>query len=190
VFGPVYSGQPSTYGYGCWGFNYRANANNPNNLSNHSSATAIDLNATLHPNGARGTFTSKQVTAIRAILSACQNAVQWGGDFTGTPDEMHFDIKVNASTLARVAASLPGGTTPAPDPDKETAEMALIITASDAARPHLFMQGSDAVQLSDGASTAALQAAGVPFAAIKAVDWDTIRTRYEVNPLRTTGGNN
>src|SRR4051812_23489826 len=34
-----------------WGYYYRANANDPNSLSNHSSGTAIDYNATRHPNG-------------------------------------------------------------------------------------------------------------------------------------------
>jgi len=95
----------------CWGYNYRANVNNPSTLSCHSSGTAIDWNAPNHPNGARNTFTSGQVGVIRQILAEVQGAVQWGGDYTGTRDEMHFEIIVNAKTLAPIAASLAGGGT-------------------------------------------------------------------------------
>lgn len=87
-----------------WGYSYRANVNNPDTLSCHSSGTAIDYNATRHPNGSRGTFSSAQVSHIHAILDEVERSVRWGGDFTGTPDEMHFEIIANSSTLARVAA--------------------------------------------------------------------------------------
>lgn len=97
-----------------WGYDYRPNVNNPTQLSNHASATAIDWNAPNHPNGARGTFTSAQVAVIRQILAEVGNSVRWGGDYSGTPDEMHFEINVNASTLAGVAAKINGGITPTP----------------------------------------------------------------------------
>lgn len=88
-----------------WGFYFRANANNPNSLSNHSSATAIDYNATRHPNGVptRNTFTGVQIAEIHDILDEVGNVVRWGGDYRGTPDAMHFEI--NASpTLVKHAA--------------------------------------------------------------------------------------
>jgi hypothetical protein len=101
-----------------WGYNYRTNVNNPSTLSCHASGTAIDLNAPNHPNGARGTFSNAQVGEIRAILNECQGAIQWGGDYTGTPDEMHFEIIVNASRLAVVASTLPtNGEPPVTDDD-------------------------------------------------------------------------
>lgn len=78
----------------CWGYSYRMNVNNPSVWSNHASGTAIDLNAVLHPNGASGTFTSSQVSSIRAILAFCGNVVYWGGDYRGTVDGMHFEIDV------------------------------------------------------------------------------------------------
>lgn len=88
-----------------WGYNYRPNRN-ANNLSCHASGTAFDYNATRHPNGKRGTFTRAQVKEIRAILSEVDNVVKWGGDFTGTPDEMHFEICGNMAGVAVVAARL------------------------------------------------------------------------------------
>jgi hypothetical protein len=76
---------------GCWGFNYRTIGDGPE-LSNHSSGTALDFNAPKHPQGKSGTFTGPQVDAIRAILNFCGPAVRWGGDYTGTVDEMHFEL--------------------------------------------------------------------------------------------------
>lgn len=104
-----------------WGYEYRENVNNPGELSCHASGTAIDYNAPNHPNGSRGTFTSAQVGVIRAILDEVQGSVQWGGDYSGTADEMHFEIIVDAGTLAGVAASLPAiGPAPGPVPPKPT----------------------------------------------------------------------
>ena len=89
----------------CWGYAYRKNRN-ANNLSCHSSGTAIDVNAPRHPNGKRGTFKADQVRTIRAILAEVAPVVRWGGDFSGTPDEMHFEIVGNAQQVARVAAAI------------------------------------------------------------------------------------
>lgn len=125
------TGQP---GYGCWGYNYRANVNNPATLSCHSSGTAIDWSAPAHPNGASGTFSAAQRATIYDILAECRGAVQWGGDYTGTVDEMHFEIIVPATTLAQVAALLgdavPPGPTP-PLPPLEGATMPLICRRAD-----------------------------------------------------------
>jgi D-alanyl-D-alanine carboxypeptidase len=119
------TGQP---GYGCWGYNYRANVNNPSSLSCHSSGTALDFSAPSHPNGASGTFSDAQVATIYDILAECGGAVQWGGDYSGTVDEMHFEIIVDAGYLAEVAASLPtgssgGGELP-PSPEGDWFDMA------------------------------------------------------------------
>lgn len=92
---------------GCWGYAYRKNRN-ANNLSCHASATAIDLNAPRHPNGKRGTFSKAQVAEIRRILAEVGGIVRWGGDFTGTPDEMHFEIVASPATVAMVAGRLTG----------------------------------------------------------------------------------
>jgi len=110
-----------------WGYNYRANVNNPSTLSCHSSGTAVDYNAPNHPNGASGTFTNEQVATIRDILVEVGGAVQWGGDYTGTTDEMHFEIIVDADYLHSVALSLPTTDGPAPAPDPEDYPMSLSV---------------------------------------------------------------
>jgi len=98
------------YSPGCWGHNYRE-ISGSTSLSNHASGTAIDCNAPDHPLGAAGTFSSGQVSAIRAILSRCNGVVRWGGDYSSRKDEMHFEINVapGDSRLPALAASLGGG---------------------------------------------------------------------------------
>jgi hypothetical protein len=95
----------------CWGYTYKQNVNNPSQLSCHASATAIDWNAPDHPNGSSGTFTSAQRGEIYTILDEVQGAVNWLEGY----DEMHFEICVNATTLAAVAADLGGPPPPTGD---------------------------------------------------------------------------
>lgn len=71
--------------------------------SNHGSGTAVDLNATRHPWGVRGTFTPAQIAEIRTILRELGGVVRWGGDYTDKADEMHFEIDAPAATVERVA---------------------------------------------------------------------------------------
>lgn len=92
-------------GVGVWGYAYRQNRN-AKNLSCHASGTAFDWNAPRHPNGKKGTFTAAQVRTINKILAEVEKSVRWGGNFTGTPDEMHFEICVSATVLRGVAARL------------------------------------------------------------------------------------
>ena len=89
-----------------WGWAYRPIRGKTNGYSNHSSGTAIDLNATTHPLGKRNTFTAGQRARIRAKLRDYEGAVRWGGDYQSRPDDMHFEINANAATLARVARKL------------------------------------------------------------------------------------
>lgn len=96
---------------GCWGYSFRQNRN-ANNLSCHSSGTAIDVNAPQHPNGieASRNFTPAQIAAVHKILasiSELSEVVHWGGDWHAPslrPDPMHFEIHDhNLDKLARVA---------------------------------------------------------------------------------------
>lgn len=98
----------------CGGYDYRRNVNNPSVWSNHASGTAMDLNWSRHPNGAKGTFSSGQVNAIRNILSSCNGTVYWGGDYRGTTDEMHFEINVSPGDrrLAATVGQINGYGTP------------------------------------------------------------------------------
>jgi len=82
-----------------WGYCFRQVRGSTENLSNHSSGTAIDLNATQHPLGKVGTFPIEKVPMIRAL--AKKYGLIWGGDYRNRKDEMHFEI---ALTPAKAAA--------------------------------------------------------------------------------------
>lgn len=100
---------------GCWGYNFRQ-ISGSTSYSNHASGTAIDINAPRHPLGASGTFTSTQVTRIRAILNYCDGVVRWGGDYSGRKDEMHFEINVRPGDAHLATLVRKIGGTPAPAP--------------------------------------------------------------------------
>jgi peptidoglycan hydrolase-like protein with peptidoglycan-binding domain len=86
------------------GYNPRMVRGSATVISNHGSGTAEDLNWQLHQRGKRGTFTSAQVKAIRAILAFCEGAVRWGGDYKSAPvDEMHFEIVGSQAVVAKAA---------------------------------------------------------------------------------------
>jgi hypothetical protein len=82
-----------------WGYCFRDVRGNVGKLSNHSSGTAIDLNATKHPLGKIGTFPNEKVPMIRAL--AKKYGLTWGGDYRNRKDEMHFEV---ALTPAKAAA--------------------------------------------------------------------------------------
>ena len=73
-----------------WAYAYREVRGSDSDLSNHSSGTAIDLNATKHPLGKKDTFTKVQQ---KKILELCEKyGIRWGGTYKSRPDDMHFEI--------------------------------------------------------------------------------------------------
>lgn len=111
-----------------WGYAYRANANSPNSLSRHSGAIAVDLNAPLHPNGVPtdNVFTQAQQITINRILDEikCEchgyRVLRWGGDYTGTPDAMHFEINLTQQCVISAANKLKEGPDMAMDQEDRT----------------------------------------------------------------------
>ena len=75
-----------------WGYAFRPIRGQTEILSNHSSGTAVDLNAEAHPLGKRETFTMEQETIVRQI--AAKYGCRWGGDYKNRADEMHFEINL------------------------------------------------------------------------------------------------
>lgn len=73
-----------------WGYAYRNVRGDKTNLSNHSSGTAIDLNARKHPLGKAITFKPIQIVMIRQLIQKYH--LRWGGDYKNRKDEMHFEI--------------------------------------------------------------------------------------------------
>lgn len=116
-----------------WGFAPRPIRGTSDTVSNHASGTAVDLNATAHQMGSRGTFTPAQSAALRRLLRDFP-VIRWGGDYSSRADEMHFEINASDAALARLVASwdaLPGTTaaTSTPTETKDEDDMAEIITS-------------------------------------------------------------
>ncbi|GAB2970365.1 M15 family metallopeptidase [Nocardioides montaniterrae] len=91
-----------------WGYAYRPVRGYTTTLSNHSSGTAMDLNATRHPLGRVGTWTSSRAAKIRTLLGLkmLRHVVRWGGDYHGRKDEMHFEINAPLDVCEQVAKRL------------------------------------------------------------------------------------
>ena len=87
-----------------WGYCFRQVRGSTENLSNHSSGTAIDLNATQHPLGKVGTFPNEKVPMIRAL--AKKYGLIWGGDYRNRKDEMHFEIALTPAKAAELIEKL------------------------------------------------------------------------------------
>ena len=84
-----------------WGFAFRMTRGSGKILSNHSSGTAVDLNATKHSLGKSNTFTKEQTNTIQLLI--VKYGLAWGGNYKKRKDEMHFEI---AMTKAQVQDKL------------------------------------------------------------------------------------
>lgn len=87
-----------------WGYAFRMVRGSKDKLSNHSSGTAVDLNATKHPLGKVGTFPAEKVPMLRAL--AKKYGLAWGGDYRNRVDEMHFEVNLNAAKAAALIKKL------------------------------------------------------------------------------------
>lgn len=97
---PVYQGKLDD-----WSYAKRKVRESSDIWSEHSAGTAIDLNATQHPRGSRGTFSASQRAAIRRLVDFYGGVIAWGGDFHTVPDEMHFEVTAPpGSPLIKAAA--------------------------------------------------------------------------------------
>jgi hypothetical protein len=80
-----------------WGFAFRMTRGSEKVLSNHSSGTAIDLNAIKHPLGKSNTFYREQRNMI--ILLITKYGLAWGGNYKKRKDEMHFEIALDSNKV-------------------------------------------------------------------------------------------
>jgi hypothetical protein len=96
-------------------------------ISNHASFTAMDLNATKHPLGKRGTFSEldrlvlvhrMNLLAAWAVMGRTGNypqrrgnarpplVIRWGGQYVNRADEMHFEIVGTVRQVENLARAL------------------------------------------------------------------------------------
>jgi len=87
-----------------WGYAFRNIRGSANRLSNHSSGSAIDINATRHRLGHAGTFKPMQVVLIQALCK--KYALRWGGNYVNRKDEMHYEIDLTPVKAAALIIKL------------------------------------------------------------------------------------
>lgn len=87
-----------------WSYCYRMVRGSSDKLSNHSSGTALDLNATKHPLGKIGTFPNEKVPMIRAL--AKKYGLTAGLDFKSRVDEMHFEVAITPEKAKQLITKL------------------------------------------------------------------------------------
>jgi hypothetical protein len=92
---------------GC--FEDRANVNNPSVLSFHAYGLACDVNSGDNPNGAPGYGRTGRyvIPGPQAHGIAAKFCMQWGGDFRGVQDPMHFEIHCTPQQIAAWAVTQP-----------------------------------------------------------------------------------
>jgi len=94
-----------------WSFAARFVRGSTTQISNHSSATAWDLNALKHPRGARNTFTTRKATRMRKICREITDAagkpvLRLGMDFTTTVDDMHIEVTGDRHSIHQAALKI------------------------------------------------------------------------------------
>lgn len=94
--------------YDDWSFANRLVRGSTATVSNHGSATAIDVNATRHLLGREGTFLPGDEAALERIVDAISDddgrpVLRWGGSYSGRKDEMHIEINASAARVRQAA---------------------------------------------------------------------------------------
>jgi hypothetical protein len=99
--------------YDDWSHAFRPVRGQVTGYSNHGSATAVDINATRHPRGVKGTFSSAQRELMRKKLTSpelCDDAglpvLRLGEFYSSTVDGMHVEVNVNAARIAQAAKKI------------------------------------------------------------------------------------
>lgn len=94
----------------CWGW-YDKNIEGSTTISNHASATAIDLNADQNPMGVptRKVLTEDQIAECHKLEVESDNVLRWGGDYVTRPDAMHWEIVGTPAAVRRLAIRITTG---------------------------------------------------------------------------------
>jgi D-alanyl-D-alanine carboxypeptidase-like protein len=112
----------------CWGW-FVKKIIGSDDYSNHSSATAWDINADEHFLGdpPSKSFTAHQIAGCRQIVDEADGVLRWGGDYSGRKDGMHWEIIGSRATVAAFAARIRRGDAPGEEEHVDQAGANLIV---------------------------------------------------------------
>jgi uncharacterized coiled-coil protein SlyX len=109
-----------------WSYANRLVRGSTKTVSNHGSATAIDIDATQHPRGVKNTFSAKEQVIMRDIKNkitdnAGVSVLRLGMDYKTTVDDMHIEINASPAKVKQAANKIRERNKPKPPaPPKET----------------------------------------------------------------------
>lgn len=89
----------------CWGWFVKP-IEGSSTISNHASATAIDLNAPANPMGqgtTKKSMTAAQIAECHRIEDESDNVLRWGGDFVSRNDPMHWEVVGSRAAVRQLA---------------------------------------------------------------------------------------
>lgn len=91
----------------CWGW-FVKKIEGSGTISNHASGTAWDINADQHPMGteAHATMGAEEIRECREIVRLAAGVLRWGGDYSGRPDPMHWEIVGTRGEVAALATKI------------------------------------------------------------------------------------
>lgn len=97
----------------CWGW-FVKEIEGSSKISNHASATAWDINASQLPMGppTSSSMSDAEIDACRRIVDDSDGTLRWGGDYSGRPDPMHWEIDAPPNEVGAFADKIRRGDVP------------------------------------------------------------------------------
>lgn len=90
-----------------WSYNCRKIAGSTS-WSNHAWGLAVDINSLTNP--MRSPLTTDMPSWVRNETNLMNKyGLRWGGEYSGTPDPMHFEFMLTPADADRIASTLHGG---------------------------------------------------------------------------------
>jgi hypothetical protein len=74
--------------------------------SNHASGTAMDLNASKHPQGQHTISDKNAAKIIKRCTDFYKDTIRWGGTYHSLIDQMHYEINKELGLVEDMAISL------------------------------------------------------------------------------------
>lgn len=99
----------------CWGWFVKV-IEGSSTISNHSSGTAVDINAPANPMGqgtTKRSMTPAQIAECHKLEDESDDVLRWGGDYVSRNDPMHWEI-VGSRAAVRQFVAKQKGANPAP----------------------------------------------------------------------------
>lgn len=113
----------------CWGW-FVKQISGSDDISNHASATAWDINADQYPLGAETTkvMSAKKIAGCDQIVRESGRLLRWGGRYSGRKDVMHWEINAGKAAVAEFASEIRAGNAPGMEDHVDVNDVKTLLT--------------------------------------------------------------